>query len=292
MSDKILLENWNWEENSILYNVSKYTPTKDIFQAVCNELGRYFTSQGAKYTKSRPGLKWQGNKLRCEMGFWSSHGNKQGEWVNLEIVTTVYALDNSMMERKGILNYGPRPENFNVYKMNQKLFSEIITYIEDTLASVWSLECKEGVDMYLTNTDKMKMIEANPNNMIYYNSLVDMQELAKNVLWDEVGEFVQSVKEFHKMVESIGYIDHSKVKEVNGCEVLDSSEIIVLETKEKNGNIDMRFEMPFILSAYNDEHQLFRVTACVVGKAKLTREEVMKIQDVKYSDIEADSVYL
>lgn len=129
--------------------------------------------QGAKYTKSRPRLKWKGNKLRCEMGFWSSHSNIPGDWVNLEIVTSVYAFDDKEMEQKGILNYAPRPKNFNVYKIDQKLFAEIIQYIEDTLELVWSFESKEGLDKYLTQTDKRKMIDENPNNKIYYDSLGD-----------------------------------------------------------------------------------------------------------------------
>lgn len=292
LGDKMKLENWTWEENSILYNISDYTSTKEIFQAVCNELGRYFSLYGAKYTKSKPKLKWKGKKIRCEMGFWSSHSNIPGDWVNLEIVTSIYALDDGNMERKGILNYGPRPKNFNVYKIDRELFKQIIQYIEDTLEMVWSLEYKEGVDKYLSQCDKKKMIEENLNNMIYYNSLLDMQELAENVLWDEVGEYIGKVNEFEKMVEEIGYIDHDKVKEVNWCEVFDSSEIIVLESKEKDGKIDMQFEMPFILSAWNYKCPLFRVTACVTGKAELTKEKVVKIQGMKYSDIEVDSVYL
>ena len=105
------------------------------------------------------------------MGFRSSHSNMAGEWVNLEIVTSVYALDNKAMERKGILNYTPRPKNFNVYQIDGQQFSEIIRYIEDTLELVWSLETKEGLDKYLAQTDKRKMIDENPNNQIYYNSL-------------------------------------------------------------------------------------------------------------------------
>jgi len=171
MSNKVNVDDWIWEENSVLNNVSVYTASKDIFHAVCNELGRYFTLHGAKYIKSRPRLKWKGNKLRCEMGFWSSSSNIKGNWVNLEIVTSVYVLDDKVMERKGILNYVPRPKNFNVYKMDQKLFAEIIQYIEDTLELVWSFETKEGLDKYLAQTDNRKMIEENPNNKIYYDSL-------------------------------------------------------------------------------------------------------------------------
>ena len=64
MSNKVDVHNWTWEENSVLNHISAYTAPKDIFHAVCIELGRYFALQGAKYTKSRPRLKWKGNKLR------------------------------------------------------------------------------------------------------------------------------------------------------------------------------------------------------------------------------------
>lgn len=44
-------------------------------------------------------------------------------------------------------------------------------YIEDTLELVWYFETKEVLDKYLAQTDKRKMIDANPNNKIYYDSL-------------------------------------------------------------------------------------------------------------------------
>lgn len=134
--------NWTWEENSILYNISEYMPPKDIFQAVCNELGRYFSLHGAKYTKSNKKLKWNGKKVRCEMGLWSSHSNIQGDWVNLEIVTSVYAINAKGMEKKGLLKCDIRPEHFNVYKLDVQKFGEIIQYIDNTLKKVWDFEEK------------------------------------------------------------------------------------------------------------------------------------------------------
>lgn len=80
---------WEWEEGSILYNNTPYVPPREIFQAVCGEIGRYYSKRGMKYTRSNRKLKWQGEKLRCEFGFWSSHSNIAGEWVCLEIVTEI-----------------------------------------------------------------------------------------------------------------------------------------------------------------------------------------------------------
>lgn len=121
---------------------------------------------------------------------------------------------------------------------------------------------------------------------------MDIQELAEDVLWDEVSDYVEPVEEFKKMVKNISYIERDKVNEVKWCEVFDTEEIIVLDSKEQDEKVEIEFEMPFILSAWNDETQLFRVTACVTGKAELEEEEVIKIEDVKYTDVEVDSTYL
>lgn len=136
---------WEWQKNSILYNMTPYTATRDIFQAVCNEIGRYYGSKELKYTKSKRILKWKGNKIRCEFGFWSSHSNIRGEWVNLETVTSVFALEASGMERNGILDCAIRPKNFNVYQIDNKKFEEIIAYIDTTLETVKTLDSEEMI---------------------------------------------------------------------------------------------------------------------------------------------------
>lgn len=167
------MNNWTWEEGSVLYSDSPYIAPKDIFQAVCNELGRYYTQKGAKYTKSNRRLKWQGEKLRCEMGLWSSHSNIPGKYVNLEIVTSSYAIDARDMERKGILNFSVKPKNFNVYQIDYELFEEIIQFIDDTLVTIWTYETKEGIDDFYAqkNEKELEFINGNPNNKIYYNRL-------------------------------------------------------------------------------------------------------------------------
>lgn len=120
---------------------------------------------------------------------------------------------------------------------------------------------------------------------------MDIQKLAENMLWDEISAYVEQVHEFKRMIKDIPYINHDKVNEVKWCEVFESEEIIVLDSKEYDEKINIDFEMPFILSAWNDETQLFRVTACVHGKAELTQEEVIKLEETVYTNVEADSVY-
>lgn len=162
------MREWKWAENSVLYNNSPYVPPKEIFQAVCDELGRYYSQSGAKYTKSNRKIKQKYEKVLCELGLWSSHGNIQGEWVNLEIVTTVYALDKTDMEKKGLLYVNIRPENFNVYGIDSELFFKIVDYIDGKLELVKSLDSADGI-RELCGEDGF--VNRNPNNRIYFERL-------------------------------------------------------------------------------------------------------------------------
>lgn len=66
---------------------------KELFQAVCDELGAYYETKGLKYTCSRPKITYKDKALKVVIGFWSSRNNTRGEWVNLEIVPSFYSLE-------------------------------------------------------------------------------------------------------------------------------------------------------------------------------------------------------
>ena len=160
---------WEWEEGSILFNYTPNTAPQEIFQAVCNEIGRYYSGHGMKYTKSNRKLKWQGEKLRCEFAFWSSHSNIRGEWVNLEIVTDIYALDKSNMEKNGLLYFRIKPRNFNVYGIDNEQFLKIIDFIDSMIQYVRSLESREGLIKYFEDNSKQDFIDRSPNDWQYLN---------------------------------------------------------------------------------------------------------------------------
>ena len=96
---------WMWMKDSVLYNCSKNTSTKEIFQAVCDELGRYYAEKGKKYARSNHTIKWKGKHLKYQIKFNSSHYNLQGDYVCLGIVINIWALSTEGMERKGILYF-------------------------------------------------------------------------------------------------------------------------------------------------------------------------------------------
>ena len=173
---------WEWPEDSILRRVTPTTPTREIFQAVCNEIGRYYQPAGLKYTRSNRRLKWRGELLRCELGFWSSHSNLPGEWVNLEVVTTVFAADAGGMDREGLLPFSIRPHNFNVYRAGKGRFAEIIACIDQQLALVRQLESREGLERFLAELgDRPRRELQADGNLRQYLDRLDCRQIQEPV---------------------------------------------------------------------------------------------------------------
>lgn len=97
-----------WKNNSILSNQTESTPPKEIFQAVCDEIGKHFESKNFKYSKSTPKITLKDKEYKLEIRFNSSANNYAGGYVNLEINSNLYSLklakqDNSNSKFKGLL---------------------------------------------------------------------------------------------------------------------------------------------------------------------------------------------
>ncbi len=85
--------NWEFKENSILKNYSEHTLCKDIFHAVCDEIGKYYINKGWKYARSRPKITFKSKEVKIEIAFWSSGSNTPGSYVNLEVLPIIYSTE-------------------------------------------------------------------------------------------------------------------------------------------------------------------------------------------------------
>ncbi|WP_166243138.1 hypothetical protein [Paenibacillus turpanensis] len=82
---------WIGGQDSILNNDSPYTSCKEIFQAVCDEIGTYYTTKGFKYAKSRPSITYKDKEITLQIAFWSSGYNTPGDYVNVEIIPAFFS---------------------------------------------------------------------------------------------------------------------------------------------------------------------------------------------------------
>ena len=136
---------WKWEDSSILNHLSENDSPKDIFEAVCDEISRYYKDQDS-FKTSKKKIRWTGTFLNCEMTFWSSHSNTAGKYVVFEIVSTGYANDISGMEKKGMLYLGIRPKSFDIHDIDYELFKEIIGYMDACADFFKSIDSYEGFE--------------------------------------------------------------------------------------------------------------------------------------------------
>ncbi len=175
---------------------------KEIFQAVCDEIGRHYEKKGFKYTRSRPKIVYKDKEIKLEICFWSSRSNTPGEYVNLEILPNFYSLELEKQSKikgylfghTGINNtkytddktkvriiqiFGDIVEsideysyesvirnnhNCNVYGLDKVKFDKIVEFIDTTIISwIGKIKTEQGVRELLDNPTDMRIWALNLN---------------------------------------------------------------------------------------------------------------------------------
>lgn len=94
----------SWTQNPVLLGSNSYTPCKEIFHGVCDELGKHFSEKGIKYSSARPKLLLKDKAIKLEIGLWSSRSNIPGDYVLLNILPYFYSLELAKARKsKGLL---------------------------------------------------------------------------------------------------------------------------------------------------------------------------------------------
>lgn len=198
----------DWTDNNILLNQDVSTPCKDIFQAVCDELGEYYSDKGFKYARSRPKLTYKDNEIKLEIKFFSSASNTPGEWVCLDIIPVFVSLDlentkypkpyilgsSTIMTKIGdwadkkliitetafgerinhIDDYSEEPlfrysNNCNVYGINKEKFDLLVSFIDSKIISwIEKAKTKEGILEVIKNRNKRTDWELNNSGLKEY----------------------------------------------------------------------------------------------------------------------------
>ncbi|MCR5290395.1 MAG: hypothetical protein K6E51_10415 [Treponema sp.] len=154
----------------ITFNCKPDDEPKAILDEVCRQICMYYKGK-ENFTCLKRKLRWKNPVIQCEFGFCSSHSNMRGEWVNFEIIPTLYAIDNDGMEKKGLLYLNIWPENFDICHINESIFFKIIEYIEDKIQLAQEMCTKEGFSAFLERYKDIKFIAEARNNQIFLEKL-------------------------------------------------------------------------------------------------------------------------
>lgn len=192
----------SWTDNKTLLNYSETTPCKEIFQAVCDELGKHYENKGYKYSRSRPKIIYKDKNIKLEICFWSSASNMPGSYVNLEIIPNFYSLQLAKQSKiKGRLFghtglfthkytdniqqvkirqiFGDEIErldkysyesvirdnhNCNVYGLDKFKFDKIVAFIDNKIIPwVSKIKTEDGIKELLDNPSQSRILSLNLN---------------------------------------------------------------------------------------------------------------------------------
>jgi|JI7StandDraft_1071085.scaffolds.fasta_scaffold15421_6 hypothetical protein len=198
----------NWTDNKILLFQDRNTPCKDIFQAVCDELAKYYLDKGFKYARSRPKLTYKDNEIKLEIKFFSSASNTPGEWVCFDFFpdfssveleknsypkpyilgpSTIMTKIGDWKDKKLIITetaFGERINHFddyseeplfrysnhcNVYGINKEKFDLLVTFIDSKIICwIEKAKTKEGILEVIKNRNSQTNWELDNSGLKEY----------------------------------------------------------------------------------------------------------------------------
>ncbi len=248
---------WKWDENSILNHISKNDSPKDIFDAVCDEISRYYSDKDSFKTFKKK-LRWTGRFLNCEMTFTSSHSNTAGDYVVFEIVSTGYSNDISGMEKKGMLYLGIRPKNFDIHDIDNEKFNEIIGYIDACVEFFKSIDSYKGFEKLVSEQIFVFSDEIAQENRRIFLEKIKM-EFKEGWGWKACYDEKRNL--YTAQRSGPGYCDLYQItKEIydklyDGMEVIDSSHLIT-EGRHLYMDVDDRCGPPYTVVLDEDYKEL------------------------------------
>lgn len=172
---------WKWEENSILNDYSPYTPCNEIFHAVCDEIGRYYSAKGFRYAKSRPKITCKDQNIKLDIAFWSSGHNIPGDYVNLEILPAFYSihknLKNAYLLGHPAIFIHPLPDRSPGTVQIQQIYGDVIERYEERYSEA-ILKLSHSCNVYGITTEQFgKIIEFIDHKIIAYLDIIKNKEL-------------------------------------------------------------------------------------------------------------------
>lgn len=132
----------NYWNNKILINQRDKEP-KEIFEAYCYELGKYYFDKNFRYYKARPRIERETNGIVESINFWSSRVNTKNENVHLEILPYIKVKSLKKWMKKNqigrnefiyslIIDY---PRNLGIYGHTQEDFDKLTNQIDTEIIS-------------------------------------------------------------------------------------------------------------------------------------------------------------
>lgn len=117
------------------------------------------------------------------------------------------------------------------------------------------------------------------------NELVDI--LSSTLLWEVISAIIEQTNQLSFMLEKVSYIDDKEfvISRIQWCEVFDAEPMEIISCEVQGGKIILDFEMPFLLSAWEKQTQVLRITALAKGKCCIPDVGVFAWEDLEWENM-------
>ena len=119
-----------------------------------------------------------------------------------------------------------------------------------------------------------------------------IEVIGEGLLWDIVGDYIESdVKHIQTEISKLAYIELDNIQKITSAEVLDSEEFVITEFLEKNGILNIEFEMPAIIIAGSENEDVcFRITTVCTGTVEIPDIDSYDRQSIDFEDMNKDEI--
>lgn len=178
-----------WSDTSILNAHSPYDSPGEVFGAVCEALGKHYSTRGFRYKKSKPSISKEIRDIGVEIAFGSSRANTPGESAALEIMP--------------IFRY--RKERCDRFPKGVYLLGHTELYTERLGNTGRTVRVCQIYDMTIEREDDYAT-----ESVLKYNNVCDVMHITERKFGriiefiDKTIEFADNVYDFRFVLEFIG----------------------------------------------------------------------------------------
>lgn len=114
-----------------------------------------------------------------------------------------------------------------------------------------------------------------------------LENLSETLLWEVISAKVEEVNQLPVMLKDIGYIDgkDEMIPTITRCEILDSEPFGVTDFSVDGDRICIHFEMPFVLTAWKNKDEIWRITSAAAGTCSVPDIETLNWEEIKFEDM-------
>lgn len=115
-----------------------------------------------------------------------------------------------------------------------------------------------------------------------------VEQLGVDFLWNIISDYVSKDIETIKdtLIKNVGYVDIEEINKLTSAEVQESDEFIISEYSNDKGTLTIKFEMPAIIMAEDDNKEVcLKITTSCEGIIEIPNADTYEWDTLNFADM-------